>query len=117
MAAYTMQGTGNVYAIADALTNGIRQSAMTADVKYRVDRPLGSALLCALVFEKYYMRSSNYASLTVVLSADGEAVNADLMGSGGSSSLINFSWFAEDDFVGVATGILSQLGFSGPPRT
>jgi hypothetical protein len=66
-----------------------------------------------LVFEKYYMRSDNRASLSVMLTQEGDKVNVDAVGAGGGQgALFRFSWGAEENFVSIVQRILSVRGFS-----
>jgi hypothetical protein len=65
-----------------------------------------------MVFEKYFMRASNRASLTVMVSGEGETVCVDAIGSGGGQGAIfKFSWGAEEGFVGTVEKILAGCGF------
>jgi hypothetical protein len=64
-----------------------------------------------MVFEKYFMRASNRASCTVVLTGQG-ARSVDAIGSGGGQgALFSFSWGAEDSFVSTVSGSSMRLVF------
>ncbi len=65
-----------------------------------------------MVFEKYYMRSSNRASLTVALTSKNDEIVVDAIGAGGGQGVFfRFSWGAEEDFVSSIENILSGRNF------
>lgn len=112
MSYITMRGTGDAGVIADRLTRSMLSGAFSCELVQSMARKPAGADVRILVFDKYYMRSSNRASLTVVLSSDGQGVTADLIGAGGGNgALINFSWGAEEDFVDSAARELRSMGF------
>jgi len=113
MATSTVQCSGNIEEIAEALTMGVLESAISCELECRVDRSCGQAKAILLVFEKYYIRSSNRASLTVMLTEMGDLVNVDAVGSGGGQGpIIKFSWGAEEDFVDVVRRVLIEKGYA-----
>lgn len=60
-----------------------------------------------LVFDKYYMRNSSRASLSVVLEDLNEQTWVGYLGSGGGQgALFNFDWGSADDFASVVTAAL-----------
>jgi hypothetical protein len=66
-----------------------------------------------LVFEKYYMRSSNRTSLSVMLTQNLDTVYVDAVGSGGGQgALFRFSWGAEASFVSTVARVLQGHGFN-----
>lgn len=113
MSKITMSGKGNIEEITKILTDEIQGSATSCELIESVYRNLGDYKTALLVFEKYYMRNSSRASLTVSIMGDSESVVVDAIGSGGGQGAIfNFSWGAEDDFVGTVENILASLGFN-----
>ena len=64
-----------------------------------------------LAFEKYFFRNGSYASLTVVLTENGDEKTADIIGSGGGEGLFNISWGANAEMAEKAERILSKYGF------
>jgi len=65
-----------------------------------------------LSFEKYFMRNGSYASLTVLLTENGNVQTADIIGSGGGEGIFNLSWGANSDFADMAERVLSKNGFA-----
>lgn len=112
MAKITMLGHGSVNQIASQLSRDIESSGLSCVLVDQITRSVDSVSVAVLVFEKYYMRSSNRSSLTVVLTDKDEMVYADMVGAGGGQGAIfRFSWGAEENFVQTAARILRQYGF------
>ena len=83
-------------------------SCELSDQSYRV---IGDVHVSVLVFEKYFMRAGNYASLTLVLSGRDGDVGVDIIGAGGRQGLISVSWGTEESFVNSAREVLERHGF------
>lgn len=65
---------------------------------YRDTHPTGAELVVA-VFEKYYMRTDNRASLTVTLQNLSGVTEVHCIGSGGGQGLVfRFDWGVGDNF-------------------
>lgn len=112
MARLSMAGKGNPAQIAELLTREVPGSGLSCELVDSVHHSAGEADLHVLIFEKYYWRASNRASLTVVVSGVGDAVIVDAIGAGGGQGpIFKFSWGAEESFVGVVERILRPYGF------
>jgi hypothetical protein len=112
MASLSMKGTGDAQEIANVLISGVQNSAMSCQLVDRISRSLDDFTYDLLVFEKYYMRSSNRASLSVCVIGRGAEVIVDAVGAGGGQGvLFRFSWGAEENFVNVVRQLLSPMGF------
>lgn len=60
-----------------------------------------------LVFEKYFMRTSSRASLSVVLeNVNGQTWVGYTGSGGGQGAVFGFDWGTADDFAGVVTAAL-----------
>ncbi len=78
-----------------------------------VQRKIGKYYMCVLVFDKYYMRASNRASLTVIITENENSVIVDAVGAGGGQGIIfNFSFGAEEDFVSILKDLLNDNGLT-----
>ena len=107
-----MQGQGNVHHVACLLREQITASGLSCEQVGETRRQIEGISVYVMVFEKYYMRASNRASLTVVVSGDEQEVCVDAIGSGGGQGAIfRFSWGAEDSLVGTVEDILRRNGF------
>jgi len=112
MASLSMTGLGNADHIAELLTQEILNSGISCELVDSIYRAAGSMGIYVMVFEKYYWRAGNRASLTVVVSGEGERVFVDAIGSGGGQGpIFKFSWGAEEDFVALVGDILAKYGF------
>ena len=112
MASLSMSGRGNVDQVAGMLEGEIQNSGFSCTLVDRVQRNVGSVKVIVMVFEKYFMRAANRASLTVMVSGEDETVCVDAIGSGGGQGAIfKFSWGAEESFVGTVEKILARYGF------
>lgn len=112
MSIRTMSGNGDIDQIAQIITSEMQESAVSCQLVDSVRRDWGPFISILLVFEKYFMRASNRASLSIMLNQLEDLVTVDIIGSGGGQGpLLSFSWGAEDSFVATTVDILSELGF------
>lgn len=107
-----MNGKGNADGIATLLKEEIARSGLSCELVDHVVRRAGGITIHVMVFEKYYWRASNRASLTVVVSGDDANVAVDAIGAGGGQGpIFKFSWGAEESFTGTVEHVLRPLGF------
>ena len=112
MANLSMYGSGSAGQIADLISREVVSGALSCEIVGSVRRIAGSAEIYLLVFDKYYMRASNRASLSVLVTGEGGRVTVDAVGAGGGQgALFRFSWGAEENFVGAVEKILRGQGF------
>ena len=113
MASVSLQGQGDIAEVAGLLQAGIVESGLSCEMIDSVVRKVGQDTSVLLVFEKYYMRASNRASLSIMLTQEGSIIYVDAVSAGGGQgALFRFSWGAEEDFVSIVPQILSGRGFS-----
>ena len=65
-----------------------------------------------LVYERYYVRVSSYASLTVLLTEHGQTQTADVIACGGGDGYLNFSLGANRNFAREYAKALEECGFT-----
>ena len=66
--------------------------------------------VCVMVFEKYFMRNSSRAALTVTVHPDGRGATAvhSVGSGGGQNALFKFDWGAGKSFAGSVEQTLAQ---------
>ena len=78
----------------------------------RIKKHLGDHYTYLSVYEKYYYRSSNRASLTILVTGNDIESVVDIIGSGGGRGVfLNLSWGAENNFVKGLENILLRHNF------
>ncbi len=113
MAQLSMQGRGNGNDLANLIISEMESSGMSTQLVDSITRKTGDVSMYIMVFEKYYMRSSNRASLTVVLTEMNNEIKVDAIGAGGGQGVIfKLSWGAEESFVSVIEEILTRENFT-----
>ena len=113
MAQRTFTGNGDVKALAKTLVEDIQKAGISNELVASATRQAGNSTIILLVFERYYYRSQNRASLTVMLVGDENGtITVDAVGAGGSQGVfLNFSWGAEEDFLNILHNTLIKRGF------
>ncbi len=64
-----------------------------------------------MVAESYYFRSENYASISIMLTDDGDVLKAVIVGAGGGGGLFNVGWGANSNYAYRGEELLAALGF------
>ncbi|WMJ24083.1 DUF6054 family protein [Paludicola sp. MB14-C6] len=112
MARIMMKGNANVDDIALLLKTEIKSSGHSCELIDMVERKYGELTMHVMVFERFYTRNMNRASLTLVVTGNPYTTIVDAICTiAGKGSLINFSWGAEEDFICIVQQILSNQGF------
>lgn len=105
----TLRGLGTVDQTAALLQADMPNAGVSCELVTRVDRNS----VCLLIYEKYYMRNSSRATLTVLISERDGEVTVDAVASGaGNGSLFNFDFGAAEDFEDSVRQSLTRNGFS-----
>lgn len=113
MSKITMRGGGSVSSAVSIIQDGVEQSGISCELVDRADRYHGDVRSTLLVFEKYYWRAGNRASLSVLVSGTDGNVTVDAIGSGGGNGIfLSFSWGAEESFVYAVKRALEAHGFT-----
>lgn len=112
MALISLHGSGTADSVANLLRSEIPACGVSCELVESASRQAGDATVVLLVFEKYYYRASNRASLSILVTGCNGSVTVDAIGSGGGQgALFRFSWGAEENFVNTVSDILRQHGF------
>jgi len=73
---------------------------------------IGGGAVYFLAFERFYFRNGSYASLSVMLTENGEEQTADVVGSGGGEGIFNIGLGANTNFAEMAADVLRRNGFT-----
>ncbi|MBN2299611.1 MAG: hypothetical protein JXC31_00320 [Acholeplasmataceae bacterium] len=112
MATITLKGAGQASSIALLLENEISNSGISINLLSKHAHKVGDELVYMLVFDKFYYRNGNRASLSILITEQDGMVTVDATGSGGGKGIfINFSLGAETNFVNLIERVLIQKGF------
>ena len=93
----------------DLIKNEIIELCSDIEFKQDVFHMMGEGKVLMMIFEKWYIRNSSYASLVILISEYNNVHCADIISTGGKEVL--FSLGAEDHFVNMGVEVLQNLGF------
>jgi len=110
MAKYETQIKGNYEEVLSALHSEILNSAMSMNLVDESNLDSGSFKVGVRVYDKYFMRNGNRASLSLTVAGVGDDLMISAIGSGGGSGIIfNFSFGAEDDLVSIVANCIRRM--------
>ncbi|MBR7146608.1 MAG: hypothetical protein IKD11_02685 [Oscillospiraceae bacterium] len=101
---------GDLFAVGERLTEEL--IGRGAEKICENEHFLGGGTAYFLAFERFYMRNGSYASLSVMLTDNGEMQTADIVGSGGGEGIFNIGLGANTNFAGMAADVLQKCGFA-----
>lgn len=102
MAKFETKIRGNFKEIMTALDTYIKNSAASIKLIDETLYRLETSEIIVRVYDKYYMRNSSRASLSITAVAEDDIIYISAIGAGGGQGAIfSFSWGAEEDFVAV----------------
>lgn len=82
-----------------------------------VSRSYGELNMNAMVFEKYYQKVTNKATLSLIVTGNKYTTIVDAIATTpGEGSMINFSWGTQEDFICVVIELLQKAGLSQIPE-
>ena len=73
---------------------------------------INDVTICTLAYEKYYLRTGSYASVTIVLTEYGQEQSACIVSSGGGEGVVNLSLGANRNFAKACVRELEASGFT-----
>lgn len=113
MAQNTVCRAGCLQELIGPLQQQILNCGMSCELVDSYGDRFGEVTVWVMIYEKYFMRSSNRASLTLTLIETGGVVTANVMASGGGQGAWHrFSWGTEESFAQSAWGALASMGFA-----
>ena len=109
MAKFERQMRVRAAALASYLDDGIRQSGMSVELVDTSSYRMGNFSVFLYVYDKYYMRNSSRAALSVQIIGDEDGSYVTAIGAGGGNgSFFSFSYGAEENFVSVVERLLDE---------
>lgn len=110
MAKYEKIITGQFESVVARLHEDIINSGMTMNLVDESNYTFGDANIAVRVYDKYFMRNGNRASLSLTVAGHGNDIFVSAIGAGGGQGIIfNFSLGAEDDMVAVVEESIKQM--------
>ncbi len=113
MAKYEIELHTSAPQLASYLESNIMDSAFSIELVDSSVQRVGDVTVWLYVYDKYYMRNSSRAALTVqIVGNDDKATVTAISAGGGTGTIFNFSYGAEEDFVGVVEDLIDSYSES-----
>lgn len=110
MAKYEDCIQGNFQQILARLQADIQQSGMSVNLVDQSDYELADVKVAVRVYDKYFMRNGNRASLSLTLVGRNDEIFISAIGAGGGSgSIFNFSLGAESELANVVADSIHRM--------
>ncbi|MBN2540138.1 MAG: hypothetical protein JXB08_01285 [Bacilli bacterium] len=113
MAKASFQKRENVELTKSFLSQRLPSLGLTMELINQAAHKIDDKSVYLFVYEKFYWRSSNRTSLTIMITGDIDESYVDVISSGGGQGvLFKFSWGAEKSFVNQVRNLLINHGFT-----
>lgn len=110
MAKFEKTITGNFEEVLNRLQNEIINSGMSMELVEESNYSSGNTNIAVRVYDKYFMRNGNRASLSLTVAGHGNDIFISAIGAGGGQGIIfNFSLGAEEELVDIVRFCLEQM--------
>jgi hypothetical protein len=110
MAKFEKTLSGNFNEIIDKLQNEIMNSGFSMNLVDESNYSLGNTNVAVRVYDKYFMRNGNRASLSLTVAGQGNDIFISAIGAGGGQGVIfNFSLGAEEELVDIVRYCIEQM--------
>lgn len=111
MAKFEKHVQGDFQQIVTQLNEDIIRSGLSVNSVDESNYEHGNIRMAVRVYDKYFMRNSNRASLSVTIVDSGSEVFISAIGAGGGSGVIfNFSLGAESELTQVVADSIRRMG-------
>jgi hypothetical protein len=112
MAKYEKVITGKFEEILNHLEEDIVNGGMTMNLVDESNYSCGDSKIAVRVYDKYFMRNGNRASLSLTMVGHGSDIFISAIGAGGGQGIIfNFSLGAEDDMVAIVRESIERWNY------
>ncbi len=110
MAKYEKAFNGQFEEVLNCLQNDIGNSGLTMNLVDESNYTIGDTKIAVRVYDKYFMRNGNRASLSLTVVGHGNNIFISAIGAGGGQGIIfNFSLGAEDDMVAIVQESVERM--------
>ncbi|MBE5967998.1 MAG: hypothetical protein E7255_13720 [Lachnospiraceae bacterium] len=110
MAKYERTITGQFEDVIRRLQNAIEASAISMNLVDESYYSSGDTKIAVRVYDKYFMRNKNRASLSLTAVGNGNKIFISAIGAGGGQGVFfNFSWGAEEQLVDVVRTCIERM--------
>lgn len=117
MAKYEKTVYGDFKTIVDKLDDEIVNSGVSMQLVDSSHFKTGDTKVKVLIYDKYFMRNSSRASLSVTVVGSDDTIFISAIGSGGGQGAIfNFSWGAEEDILRAVEDCIVKMLREGTIR-
>ena len=94
----------NIHQIADEIQRNLLSDFICRE-------PVCNGYAVMLCYEKYFVRVSSFASLTVLISQEMSSTDVVIVGSGGGAGVLNMSWGTNKSYAAEVQKLLLNYGF------
>ncbi|WP_066299118.1 DUF6054 family protein [Bacillus sp. FJAT-29937] len=110
MAKYEKTIVGQFEKVVNRLENDIGNSGVSMRLVDESNYTIGDTKIAVRVYDKYFMRNGNRASLSLTVVGNSNNIFISAIGAGGGQGVfLNFSLGAEDDMVAIVQESIEQL--------
>ncbi|MFW2489018.1 DUF6054 family protein [Clostridium chromiireducens] len=110
MAKYEKTISGQFEKVLYRLENDIAGSGITMNLVDKSNYTSGDTTVAVRVYDKYFMRNGNRASLSLTVVGNGRDIFVSAIGSGGGQGILfNFSLGAESDMVAIVEKSVERM--------
>jgi hypothetical protein len=111
MAKYEKTVVGDFDTIVLELDQKILNGGMSMNLVDENSFSSGDMQVLVRVYDKYFMRTSSRASLSLTVVDDGRTIYISAIGAGGGQGVVfNFSWGVEDELVAIVSDYFDSRG-------
>ncbi|MGE5627916.1 MAG: DUF6054 family protein [Solirubrobacterales bacterium] len=110
MAKYEKAIKGEFKVVLSTLEEDIENSGVSMNLVDESNYTAGDIKIAVRVYDKYFMRNGNRASLSLTVVGDGEDIYISAIGAGGGQGIfLNFSLGAEDELVSIVQDSIESM--------
>lgn len=111
MAKYETTIIGQFEEVVNHLENDISNSGISMKLVDESNYKNGDIKIAVRVYDKYFMRNGNRASLSLTVVGSNNTIYISAIGAGGGSGVfLNFSLGAEADMVAIVQNSVEKMG-------